>query len=384
MEDTAAQLTWSAMGADPVLIGVGPRSEVVAPNPPAMLHQWGWPTRLLSGLAGGPGAVAIEGLSPSTDYEVWVADPGAPEASRKVVGRVTTLAPPPGRLLSRFAAVTDNHIGQTSFGYGGRLREGPELPQPSASLCLAAALDEARAWGAELVTLRGDLSHKSRREQFETAARIVADGGMPAVGVLGNHDVRRGAQGRAIFASHGIELVDDVASRDVPGLRLVFSHSPIPGDHRGDLPEDRIARIAEHCAGPLPAALVIHHPLDVRDRLNPHPPGVPLAQGLRLAQALRAANPNVVVMAGHRHRTRRYEVGGVSVAELGSTKDYPGTWAGYAVHEGGIRQVVRRIADPAALAWTEATGRALMGGWARWAPGRLRDRCWTVVWDGLS
>ena len=41
------------------------------------------------------------------------------------------------------------------------------------------------------------------------------------------------------------------------------------------------------------------------------------------------------------------------VTEVGSTKDHPGTWAGYLVYEGGIVQTVRRIMDPTALAWTE-------------------------------
>ena len=36
-------------------------------------------------------------------------------------------------------------------------------------------------------------------------------------------------------------------------------------------------------------------------------------------------------------------------------KDYPGAWAEYRVHEGGYTQLVRRIATPAAMAWTEQT-----------------------------
>ena len=65
---------------------------------------------------------------------------------------------------------------------------------------------------------------------------------------------------------------------------------------------------------------------------------------------------------------------------MGSTKDYPGQWAGYAVHEGGIRQAVFRVADEAAIAWTETTRRAMGGVWGWWSPGRLADRCWTLEW----
>jgi hypothetical protein len=190
-------------------------------------------------------------------------------------------------------------------------------------------------------------------------------------------------------------VTDDVAHHDLPGIRLVLAHSPLPSDHGGDLPPDRIERIAERCASapptpgrrdhaaagaPGPAAVILHHPLTSRRWLSPYPPGVPLDQSARLAAALAAANPATIVLAGHRHRNRRYRVGGVTVAELGSTKDYPGSWAGYAVYEGGIRQVTRRVADPDALAWTEATGRALCGLWARWSPGSLADRCWVAAW----
>ena len=61
-------------------------------------------------------------------------------------------------------------------------------------------------------------------------------------------------------------------------------------------------------------------------------------------------------------------------------KDYPGTWAGYLVYEGGIVQTVRRIMDPAALAWTERTRRNAMGAWGRWSPGRLTDRSFSHPW----
>ena len=381
VEDTAVQLTWSAMGADPVVIGVGPRSHTVAPNPPAILHQWGLHDRPLSDRAGGPGSLIVDGLAPSTTYDIWLASPGAPAAGRRVVGLLRTLDPPPGRLLFRFASVSDVHIGERAFGFRHRIREGPELGGPSALVCLSAAMAEARAWGAELVVARGDLTRNSRPAEFEQAARVLAGAGMPAVGVLGNHDVRRRSNGLGVCGPLGLELTDDVAYRDHPGVRIVLAHSPLVHEHQGDLPERRIARIAELCAVPLPTVVVMHHPLSVRWRGYAYPPGVPAGQSAKLTAALRAVNPNVVVLAGHRHRHRRYRVGGITVGELGSTKDYPGAWAGYAVHEGGIRQVVRRVGDPSALAWTEATGNALLGGWARWSPGRLEERCWSLAWS---
>ena len=72
--------------------------------------------------------------------------------------------------------------------------------------------------------------------------------------------------------------------------------------------------------------------------------------------------------------------GHVVVTETGSPKDHPGTWTGYVVHEGGIRQVVRRVARPDVIRWTERSRRAAGGAWGVWSPGRLTDRCWDLPW----
>ena len=73
-------------------------------------------------------------------------------------------------------------------------------------------------------------------------------------------------------------------------------------------------------------------------------------------------------------------MGGVPWVEVGSTKDYPGTWAGYVVHEGGIRQVVRRIVRRDVIGWTERTKRAAFGTWGLWSPGTLDARCFVHPW----
>jgi hypothetical protein len=50
------------------------------------------------------------------------------------------------------------------------------------------------------------------------------------------------------------------------------------------------------------------------------------------------------------------------------------------VHEGGIRQVTMRVADPEAIEWTER-GRLVLGGvWGLWAPGWRSHRCFTHTW----
>jgi hypothetical protein len=68
------------------------------------------------------------------------------------------------------------------------------------------------------------------------------------------------------------------------------------------------------------------------------------------------------------------------IAETGSTKDFPGSWAGYTVHEGGIMQTTRRVMAPDAIRWTERGRRVLGGVWGIWAPGVRSHRCFTYTW----
>jgi hypothetical protein len=117
-----------------------------------------------------------------------------------------------------------------------------------------------------------------------------------------------------------------------------------------------------------------------RNPLPFYPPGHESGAAKRFLDAVAEANPATLVTAGHTHRNRGWRHGPLRVTEVGSPKDYPGAWAGYIVHEGGIQQVVRRIADPSCLDWIEYTRRAVLGAWGRWSPGRLRERCFTHDW----
>ena len=103
---------------------------------------------------------------------------------------------------------------------------------------------------------------------------------------------------------------------------------------------------------------MLHHQLTLRPEAPFYPPGMPAGRrAIRSSTRLAAAQPRSLVTSGHTHRHRRRTHGPVTVTTVGSTKDYPGTWAGYVVHDGGLRQVVRRVAAPDCLRWTEATRR---------------------------
>jgi hypothetical protein len=158
----------------------------------------------------------------------------------------------------------------------------------------------------------------------------------------------------------------------------VLVDSTAPGDHSGQV-DHLIPRLAEALDG-RPALVVLHHHLLQLPVSTFWPPGIPSPEGNRFLAAVAEATPAAIVASGHTHRHRMRRVGGLVVTETGSPKDHPGTWTGYVVHEGGIRQVVHRVARPDCIAWTERTRKAALGVFGRWSPGTLDERCFRLDW----
>ena len=270
------------------------------------------------------------------------------------------------------------HIGLDEFAFLPTVRDPVRnASEPPSERCLRAAVDEARAWGAQLLVVKGDLTEKGTIAEAQRANAIF--GSMPVDVIPGNHEVKQTEEDISVV--FGDSMVRDVRVRDVPGARLVLFDSTKPRSHMGtyDLHADEVVGAVGETT--TPAVLLTHHhpqPLPL-----PHhwPPGVPSHAAHRFLDRVGRANVRTMMSTGHTHRHRRHQHGPVVITEVGSTQHFPGTWAGYVVHEGGIRQVVRRVAAPDALAWTEATRRAVLGIWGRWSPGRLDDRCFSHAWD---
>jgi 3',5'-cyclic-AMP phosphodiesterase len=362
VEDTSVQVCWDHAPPGDVTITAGDASSVVQG-------------------CGGPGGAIVEGIPCSTTVEVAVSIPGSAAVG---AGRVTTLAPPPGRRLSRFAAVNDLHLGARSFGSVRPIwNDDPADPPPLR--CARAAVAEALAWGAEAVVVKGDLTQRGRPSEWEAVGALLAAARVPVLVIEGNHETKQDSvDGTAILAGHGITLTTiHPTPLDLPGVRIVGLPTAVWHSGRGHVEESRLAEAAAltHATpGGAGAVVALHHYPQRFRYPTLYPAGIPGRNAGHVLDTLAAAHPATLVLAGHSHRHRRHSHGSLTVAETGSTKDFPGSWSGYTVHEGGILQTTRRVMDPAAMAWTERGRRVLDGVWGVWAAGFRSHRCFVYPW----
>jgi predicted phosphodiesterase len=292
---------------------------------------------------------------------------------------------------------------------------------------MRAALRDINEWGAELLLVKGDCTNDGRINEWEQFGKLLAEAGLPWEGVPGNHDnrpvdrtrtptqkllwlVQGGAIRRLLngppdakspavtplegFRSIGYEPPQPVHTIDVEGLRIVLADTSKTTFHVGGVKhaaDDIHQAAADAARAGVPVFVAAHHypmPMSI-----PHfwPPGVPAEEAepffTRLAAAATrpgAHLPSAFYTAGHTHRHRRYLRSGIVCTEVGSPKDYPGTWAAYTVYEGGITQVVWRVSAPDVLRWTDYSAGAAFGGWGLWSPGLRSHRCFHHAWPDES
>lgn len=355
------QVTWSSLGPGRMRFAAGETVRTVVAD-------------------GGPGAITLDGLPPGRVVDVTVSGPGIDGACRLPA---TTLPVPPGEELYRFATISDVHIGTATTGFFHTITELPRPDELYPQRCLRGALREAGAWGAQRIVVKGDLVDRSTEVNWAIAATELQRSRLPIQLAPGNHELCKpdGIDPHGAARRHGLDFPEnDAVAVDVPGLRIVLADSTVPGSDHGRLAHvtDAVAQLARDAERPV---LVGVHHQPMRHRVPTYiPPGVPGPEARRFVRALRRANRRSMVSSGHTHRHRRHTIDGVTWSEVGATKDFPGTWAGYQVFEGGIVQTVHRIAEPTAILWTDHVRRAAAGVWSLWAPGLLPSRCFSLDW----
>ena len=299
---------------------------------------------------------------------------------------VRTLPTPPGALRCRFATVNDVHFGETEAGRIDDLTDGPirrSAPgaDPYPEVMNRAAATEIAAIDPTAVIVKGDLSVDGRPEEWAAFESCYRDPFGDRLHVVrGNHDAYR----------HQAEYAGDQWI-ELPGVVVALLDTAIPGATTGEIETEQIEWLDDHVATEAgadgrPVFVMGHHQQWIggpdgkrsEDYFGLHP------DSSDELDRLAARHPSVVAYAAghtHRHRVRRMTLSGVPSIEIGCTKDFPGTWAEYRVHDGGIMQVVHRISSPEALAWSESCRNLYADfgvDYESYALGTLADRCFTL------
>ena len=318
----------------------------------------------------GETTVRYEGLAPDTEFRY-----------DGVSGR--TLPRPGGDLLCRFVTVNDLHFGEVECGVVDDHTDGPILRRqpgesPYPELMNTAAVREIVDLRPDAVIVKGDLSRDGTDEEwaaFEACYRGAFGDRLHVV--RGNHDAYRGQA--AYSGDQWIEL---------PGLNVALVDTTVAGSTPGRIEQPQFDWLDDRLAGAGRTIVLGHHQQWVPSRDGTQPRGFDYfgldPDSSDALDALCAQHPTVIAYAAghtHRHRLRRMAESGVPSIEVGCVKDFPGTWAEYRVYDGGVMQIVHRISDPEALAWSNRCRvlyRDFGVDYETYAMGDLSERCFVL------
>ena len=345
--------------------------------PPGTLTATTGDLNVVLGDADRAGIGEITGLAAATAHPVDL------HVDNRIVAQITirTAAPLLGHLIGRVATISDMHLGESAFGLTRTMREANGTADTYPLRCTIAAVHEAQDWGAELIVFKGDITHSGLPSQWELFDRVLDEVDVPIMAIPGNHDVV-GVAGATdhtrALALRGIDS-EQVQWRSLGSSRIVAVDSTIPRKGSGTL-EGRLGSVLDAVDISGPALVFAHHHFEHTPVRYFWPPGVGPAETTDVLHTLAEVNSDLVVSSGHTHRNRARTVAGMLVTEVGSVKDHPGVWAGYDIHEGAVRQTVRRVAEPSCVEWTDRTSTAVAGIWGVWSPGSISHRCATHPW----
>lgn len=330
--------------------------------------------------------VRIGDLKPDTLYDIDIRCDGelAHPDALFFPAEFRTLRTPPGERLGTVATLSDLHFGEKVCGLGPTGDEGPifraadENP-PYWTYMNEAVVAEINVAGVDAVVVKGDLTGDGRAEEFEFARATLARLTAPWHVVLGNHDrMQDGIDGLALLSQPG----DPVRAEKAPGARLVLLDTVDAGRDGGVFPPERRDALADTLADgdATPTLVFAHHYTSDPRKRRKRSFGIHRDHSEALLD-LFAAHPNVHgFFAGHTHRNRvrRFPATGrVPHGEVSATKDYPGAWALYTLHEGGYIQELRRCTAPKALRWADRTKNMYFGLYRHYAIGTLAERCFS-------
>lgn len=316
----------------------------------------------------------VTGLAPDTSYELAVE--GVVPDGRWLPAQVRTLVQPRGRLLATVATANDVHFGETECGKTGDPATdaiGPVLhgepgEPPYPEMMNGAVVDEMLALDPDVVVVKGDLTDTGKAEEYEAFLACYGRLGARMHHVRGNHDAMRDPELARQGAPYAIVL---------DGVTLAVLDTVVPGWVGGALAAEQrgwLDDLARETADPV--LVFAHHPA-----FNPDSNyGLSADDHAALLDVFARRETIVGYLAGHTHSNhvvRDPHGRDVPCVEVACAKDYPGAWAEYRVYEGGYTQVMRRVAAPAARAWSEQGRRMIQGIYRDLVLGTIDDRCFT-------
>lgn len=333
------------------------------------------------------------------------ARPGVPEST----GLVTTLVPPPGRLLRTIALSNDVHYGEevsglVAAGLPPGFRQESGLP-PYPEVMLTAMLGDLRApdRGADHLLVAGDMTDEASPEDSQQVRALLdgwGDAGTDYFVSRGNHDRPHAGDeyvGCSVLpASDHHDCWGDVfaprqvmRSFDLGGLRLLSVDTTAFKGSGGVVEPAQMAQIRDALrADPDRPTLVFgHHPVTSEAGLtNVAGPGFVLNQpDSRQLQDLYARSPGVFLHhAGHTHRNRRTRpdtAAAVEFLEVGAVKEYPGGYSLLRLYEGGYTVNFYKTRSDLARQWSHRSRGEFFGQIPEYTLGTAEDRNHVVVRD---
>jgi 3',5'-cyclic-AMP phosphodiesterase len=377
--------------------------------------------RLLPQLSFPPGGLVLPDNPTAGQLEAVLASllvPGVVQSASP--GRVTTLVPPPGRLLFTLALSNDLHAGDTMndlpvTDVPPGFSQAPDLP-PYPVVMARAMTRDAAARGADVLVVAGDLTAKGRPGEF-AASKAVLDrfGTLTLSGLLGSGDyvIARGSHDQpGTSPEHAacppvgdtehhdcLRMVYDLphgrlTTTEVGGLRLIGLDTTTLSGPGGAIGDDQFAALADTLAvNPCQPTVVFgHHPVTDESALSTvgGPSfGLDRADATRLQQLYAATSGVFLHHSGHTHRNLRTHspvAPDVEFLEVAATKEYPGGFALLKVYTGGYMINFYKSSSDLARQWSQVSSCQYLGLYPAYTLGTLADRNHVVSRDfsGLS
>lgn len=350
---------------------------------------------------------AVGNLKPGTTYTYELRSGGqAIPTNRWHTGKVTTLRPPPGRLLATVALMNDLHVGEDCSGTIKTIGDTSYPPcNKGGDYAVRMTSASVRAIRAlrprpDFVFVNGDLTAEAQPDQVPTAFAILRRAKLPFDVTRGNHDRRHGgtcapdndcfrqaARPKSAAGAAQVHWAHDLGRR-LTAIGL-DSADPDSGSGRLDLGgqlEFLDAQLKRTQRAGRRVLVGFHHPITTYAELSVEPPvlfGVSPTDGGNDALALLARYDHVsLVVHGHTHRNYvSYDPGAgtrLPFLENGAVKEFPGGFGLLRFYEGGVLRTFHRVSEPWCRTWIATTATQVYGRHPDYTRGPLSSRAFAT------